>query len=558
MKKAIALPVRSFYARRFRLSFLATFSLLAVMVLAKPNAAAQVFSDLYNLGSSAGDPTSPGYPSLLAQGRDGNLYGTTQNGGVSDLGAAFKITPDGVMTALYSFDDLHGKFPTGGLVLGTDGNLYGTASKGGTLGFGTIFKLTPSGTLTVLYNFTGGNDGANPQAAPVLAADGNFYGTTFYGGTFDGGVAYKITGSGNYTTLHSFSYVIDGDNLTAPLVQGNDGNFYGTASAGGNGGGGGDVFRLSPSGAVKVLYTFDGTHGVTPFAGLVQASDNNFYGVAVAGGTFSNGVLYKVTPNGSFTVLHNMDGSQGDGSAPIGGLLQGTDGNLYGSCSIGGNTPDGTLFKATTKGAFSVPYVLDHVSGSLPYSTLTQHTNGPFYGETHRGGSFDLGTVYNLDMGLAPFIAFVVNSGKVGKQVQILGGGFTGTTSVTFNGSPAIFKVVADTYLTANVPAGATTGNVQVVTPTSTLTSNKVFRVTPSILNFTPGSGQVGTSVTINGTSFAGTAKIAFGGVSAASFTVNNDSMVTVSVPTGAKSGKITLTTPGGTATSATSFTVLP
>jgi len=147
--------------------------------------------------------------------------------------------------------------------------------------------------------------------------------------------------------------------------------------------------------------------------------------------------------------------------------------------------------------------------------------------------------------------------GKVGKTIEILGQGLTGTTKVSFHGvSATTFSVVSDTYLTVVVPAGATTGSVTVSTPGGKLTSNRVFRVTPAILSFSPASGPVGTPVTITGTSFTGAKKVTFGGVKATTFSVDSDTQITATVPTGAKTGKIQVTTPGGTATSATDFTV--
>lgn len=156
-----------------------------------------------------------------------------------------------------------------------------------------------------------------------------------------------------------------------------------------------------------------------------------------------------------------------------------------------------------------------------------------------------------------PFVKLVSSSGKVSKTVEILGAGFNGTTSVTFNGTAATFQIVSDTYLTATVPAGATTGLVKVTTSAGTLISSTKFRVTPSISSFNPTSGPVGTQVVITGVSLTQASNVTFGGVAATSFTVNSDTQVTATVPTGAVTGKLSITTPGGTATSATSFTVM-
>jgi hypothetical protein len=153
----------------------------------------------------------------------------------------------------------------------------------------------------------------------------------------------------------------------------------------------------------------------------------------------------------------------------------------------------------------------------------------------------------------------VSTSGNVGKTVEILGQGFTGTTAVSFNGTAAAsFTVVSSTYLTAIVPGGAKTGSVTVVTPGGTLTSNKAFRVTPQITSFSPTSGPVTTVVTIMGASLTQTTAVTFGGVKATTFTVNSDTQVTATVPSGAKTGRIGITTAGGTASSSGTFTVTP
>jgi uncharacterized repeat protein (TIGR03803 family) len=271
-------------------------------------------------------------------------------------------------------------------------------------------------------------------------------------------------------------------------------------------------------------------------------------------------VVFKLTPSGTITVLYGF--IQGSGpSVPYGGLVQGTDGNFYGTTSQGGTLNDGTIFRIG--GKVSTPtylYNFDKTTGLLPEDTLLQHTNGAFYGDTFEGGdpSSGCGVFYSWNQGLKPFASLVFTSSKVGKLVQVLGQGFTGTTAVSFNGVAARFTVVADTYLTALVPTGATTGSVTVTTPGGTLTSNKKFRVTPQILSFNPPSGPVGTAVTITGVSLTQATKVTFGAVNATIFTVNSDTQITATVPTGAKTGKIVVTTPGGTATSSGTFTVTP
>jgi uncharacterized repeat protein (TIGR03803 family) len=194
--------------------------------------------------------------------------------------------------------------------------------------------------------------------------------------------------------------------------------------------------------------------------------------------------------------------------------------------------------------------------GSYPNGGLAQYTSGAFYGTTYGGGAYGLGTVFSVSVGLGPFVETQPNSGKVGTAVKVLGNNLTGASSVTFDGTAATFNVVSSSEITTTVPADATTGKVEVKTPSGTLFSNMAFRVTPTISSFSPTSGPVDTSVKITGESLKGATSVTFGGVKAASFKVDSDTEITAVVPTGAKTGKIGVTTPGGTATSAATFTV--
>jgi uncharacterized repeat protein (TIGR03803 family) len=309
----------------------------------------------------------------LVQGRDGNFYGTTEGGGTSNNGTVFRISPVGSFTNLYSFNHsaTNGFDPRAGLALGSDGNFYGTTYYGGTStncggGCGTVFRITPSGNVTNLYSFTG-SDGAFPEGTLVMGSDGNFYGTTYQGGASNCGTMFRVTPTGNLTNLYSFSSLDGANPYTGPgLIQGSDGNFYGTTEYGGtstNCGsqGCGTVFRISPSGNYSNLYSFSGspTDGANPWAGLVQGSDGNFYGTTYQGGNtnivqpwgaISDGTVFRITPSGSLTVLYSF--SVTDGYWSVGGLVQGSDGSFYGTTSYGGTNTGGgavagTVFQLT-------------------------------------------------------------------------------------------------------------------------------------------------------------------------------------------------------------------
>ena len=213
---------------------------------------------------------------------------------------------NGGETVVYGFTGAGGKYPEAGLALGTDGNFYGTTYQGGASNDGTVFKITPGGTLTTLHSFAG-SDGLNPYANLTLGTDGNFYGTTFGGGgTGSYGTVFKITPSGTLTTLHSFT-ISDGANLYAGLALGTDGNFYGTTYAGGAGAVG-TVFKITPSGTLTTLHSFAIGDGAYPIRSSREGTDSNFYGTTAYGGGNSDGTVFKITPSGTLTTLHSFAG----------------------------------------------------------------------------------------------------------------------------------------------------------------------------------------------------------------------------------------------------------
>ena len=440
----------------------------------------------------------------LVQATNGELYGTTSEGGTgpyclydSGCGTVFQITPSGTLTTLYSFCSLvncaDGERPEAGLVQATNGDLYGTTESGGEYGAGTVFRISPSGILTTLHNFASvanDDDGELPYAGLVQGANGDLYGTNIVGGTGGGGTVFKITPSGTLTTLYNFcsaANCADGRSPEAGLVQTPNGDLYGT-TVGGGAYNDGTVFKLTPSGVLTTLHSFcslaNCDDGIWPYAGLVRANSGLLYGTTLDGGTYGVGTVFQITPSGTLTTLYSFCSQPdcADGGYPYAGLVQATNGDLYGTTAGDDAYYNGTVFQITPNGILTTLYnfcsLPNCADGQYPNGGLFQVTNGDLYGTTYFGGANYHGTVFSLSVGLGPFVEPQTASGKVGSTAKILGTDLKGATIVTFNGTSAEFTVnQSGSLIAATVPAGATTGTIQVVTPSGTLSSNVPFRV---------------------------------------------------------------------------------
>ena len=346
----------------------------------------------------------------MAQASDGNLYGTAYEGGTNGYGTIFRITAGGALTPLYSFTDGNdGAHPYSGLVQASDGNLYGTTEDGGTNGDGVVFRITTNGLPMPLYSFTGGHDGANPRGGLVQAGDGNLYGTTENGGTNFDGTVFRITTNGALTPLHSFTDGHDGGFPEAGLVQASDGNLYGTTSEGGTNGYG-VVFRMATNGALTPLYSFtNGGMGAYPDAALVQANDGNLYGTTQDGGTNNYGAIFRITTNGVLTPLYSFTDGH-DGAFPESALVQAPDGNFYGTTYEGGTNGYGDIFRITTNGILTPLYSFtDGRDGADPLAGLAL-ADGILYGTAAGGGTSHDGTVFAL--ALSPPILNILSEGQ--------------------------------------------------------------------------------------------------------------------------------------------------
>ncbi len=419
-------------------------------------------------------------PSLetLAQGEDGNLYGTTVTGDLSKLGGAvFQMTASGKVTVLHVFRGFDGWHPAAGLVLGSDGLFYGDTRSRGTYfpNDGTIFSIASDGTFNLLDTLD--DRFANPSSTLIQGVDGNYYGTSpGKGGSLTPGSVYEVTSAGQLKRLHAFSRTKDGANPISGLIMGTDGAFYGTTSDGGAFGCG-TIFRMSPAGFLATIHSFAWRDGCNPLGTLLLANDGNFYGTTYAGGSGGFGTVFQMLPGGQLTTLHNFDVF--DGASPYAGLVQATDGQLYGTTDSGSLGNYGLIFSLTTGGRFNIVQRFDGVHGDGPEGGLMQHTNGLLYGTTTFGGLTNHGTVYTLDLGVGPFLKTVQTSGAAGSQVGILGAGFSSAFEVAFNGTLAAFSVVSDTYVTATVPAGASSGPVQIRSGGGTLRTFVDFQILP-------------------------------------------------------------------------------
>jgi uncharacterized repeat protein (TIGR03803 family) len=432
----------------------------------------------------------PDGAAALVQATDGGLYGTTYAGGSYGAGSIYGISPSGVPITLYSFCASSGcpdgSNPYFGLTLAPNGEVYGVTKSGGANNAGTVFEITPSSlALTTLFSFCSTDtcdqtSGSLPDAALVLASNGDLYGSTVNGGTSGKGTIFKITPSGTLTTLYNFTGLLDGSGPQAALVQFTDGDLYGTTSGAGLNGHG-TIFKVTPvGGKLTTLYSFS-SPDCCASAALLAGTNGNFYGTSKFGGSSGKGAIYELTPSGQLTTLYSFSGA--DGTSPNSALIQATDGNIYGTTEGGGTSGAGTIFKMTLVGGLTTLYEFGSSYAGMTnsiYAGLFQATDGNLYGTTEIGGAAHDGTIFRLSTGLGPFIDTLPRIGRAGDVIKILGYLVGASTSVTFNGSAASFTVISGTEIETTVPAGATTGMVEVATPGGMLLSHLPFTVTPT------------------------------------------------------------------------------
>jgi uncharacterized repeat protein (TIGR03803 family)/autotransporter-associated beta strand protein len=358
---------------------------------------------------------------------NGNLFGTTEQGGASSDGTVFEVAKgSGTFTTVASFDGTNGKLPYAGVIKDASGNLFGTTEQGGASGDGTVFEIAAgSGTITTLATFNGTN-GKDPYAGVIEDASGNLFGTTELGGASNDGTVFEIAkGSGTISTLATFDGA-NGANPGAGVIEDAGGNLFGTTSGGGASGDG-TVFEVAKgSGTITTLASFNGTNGSGPCAGLIEDASGNVFGAAAGGGAWNDGTAFEVAKGSkTITVLASFNGTDGD--APCGGVIEDAGGNLFGTTNSGGASAYGTVFEiAKGSGTITTLASFNGSNGEEPNGVIGD-TSGNIFGTATSGGSGGFGTVFE--------IPYADDGPLTGASTATASGGVPGTTAATLSGA---------------------------------------------------------------------------------------------------------------------------
>jgi uncharacterized repeat protein (TIGR03803 family) len=471
---------------------------------------AQTLTTLHNFtGTDGAYPNQQlvkGSHHRMVQHPNGFYYSVTPYGGANSAGTVYQVNSAGVHMVLYNFCSIggaactDGSYPEGALLVGNDNNLYGTTYSGGAHNAGTVFKITTSGALTTLYSFgskAGNADGSGPFGALVQGNDGNLYGTTYSGGnSTNDGTVFKISCGGSLTTIHSFSGP-DGANPEGDLLQGPwDGNFYGATLAGGNSTNSGTMFYITSGGTLTTVYSFcsltnciDGSAPQVPFT---PDAFGNFYGTTAYSGANAGGTIFNYSPFFGFHTLYHFCAKTSctDGAYPEAGPVIGSNGDIYGTTLYGGASNNGTAYEFTPWGVLYSLYnfcsLANCSDGQNPEASLIQGTDGNFYGTTAFGGANGYGTAFNL--------ATLPSAGNDCNGVY--SGQFWGNITVS-NGETCEFTDGGQIFGNVYVKGGSliltnasVLGNVQVVGGTYTLGPSLSIASNLTVSNIPSGSAQ--------------------------------------------------------------------
>ncbi len=386
-------------------------------------------------------------PSALVEGEDGRFYGTAEHGGSAGFGNVFRMSPAGEITPLVDFSgQLGALFPQAALLRANDGNFYGTASGGGPFNSGAAFRLTPGGQFDILQGLHFSN-GQYPAAPLVEGDDGFLYGTAPMGGSFGNGTIFKISTAGTLTTLVEFTGT-NGAHPACGLTKGQDGSFYGLTT----GGAAPTAFRVTPDGTLTTLHTFLPSEGSRPLGELVLGPEGNFYGTNGIGGTGGYGSIFRLNPSGEVKILAAFTRYA---DLPQGGLILGRDNHLY--------APGPRIQRVTRDGIVSTLITLDAAVG-LPRQHLLQTADNQFYGVSSLGSN--IGQIYRARLAAPEISALTPEGGSEGSTVVISGKSFTDASRISFGGvATSDFVIDSDAQITAAVPAGVIGTAVSITTP---------------------------------------------------------------------------------------------
>ena len=419
--------------------------------------------------------SAPGYLAQLTQGNDGKFYGALPWGGfaiplaarstaakpeahslpdvasagpeIETLGSIFRLDRTGKFTNLFSFSGVNDGGAPKALVKASDGDLYGITANGGTTSsiIGAVFKASPDGLFDVIHSIIEGETGGTFTIN--AGADGQLYGTDlatkFYAGS---GSVFTVTLDGQFNSIYAFHRPEEGDLPVAPVIQGDDGYLYGS-TVGGGVSGYGNLFKVSTNGAFTNLYSFtDGLDGAEPGTALVQGADSFLYGTTPLGGAHDDGTVFKISTNGDFTLLYTFTNGL-DGANPSTSLALADDGNFYGTTYYGGASNRGTVFRMTPDGAFTTLHVFKGADGASPQGTVVTGPDGNVFGVAPIGGAHGFGAIWvvNTNGQFATLYSFPGGNGGAGPNAIAVGndGKLYGTTySGGAGGNGTFFKLI--------------------------------------------------------------------------------------------------------------------
>lgn len=362
-------------------------------------AGAATYSTLYSFpGGSGGQYPIPG----VIQDGSGNFYGTTANGGSNGYGIVFEVSAVGSETVLHAFaGGADGEYPYGPLLRDSKGNLYGTTNSGGMNGYGIVFEIDAAGKEHILYAFAGGtSDGCNPYQGLVMDSKRNLYGTTYGCGASNDGTVFELAPGGKESVLHGFAGGSkDGadPSFYGRLLMDKAGDLYGVTQEGGSAGDG-VLYRLDANRKLVALHDFAGgsSDGCYASGSVAMDRDGNLYGTTYSCGADDYGTVWKTNKKSKETILHNFAGGSSDACNTVAGVVLGSHGNVYGNSSLCGASGDGTAWQLSKKGTLTLLHSFSNSpDGSVAYGELLRTAGGELFGSTLEGGTGGFGTVWS-------------------------------------------------------------------------------------------------------------------------------------------------------------------